>query len=110
MQDSFFEMAFQSSLNVGALLFGVFGFLYSVYAMNSNVEIRPPIVKSLKLLCKIIALLIALNFGILVYSLILMVPFGHSLNWPHAILAFGFLLIGLAASLISLWMAFEAME
>lgn len=110
MQDSFFSLTFQSSLNIGALLFGVFGFLYSVYAMNSTVELRPPIVKSLKLLCKILAILISVNFIISAYSLYLMLPFGTPVNWPRTILASGLMLIGLATSLISLWMSFEAME
>lgn len=110
MQDSFFSLTFQSSLNIGALLFGVFGFLYSVYAMNSNVEIRPPIVKNLKLLCKIIAVLIAINFIISAYALYLMLPFGSPIHWHRTILASGLMLIGLVSSLISLWMAFEAME
>lgn len=110
MLDSFFSLTFQSSLNIGALLFGVFGFLYSVYAMNSNVEVRPPIVKSLKVLCKIIAVLITVNFIICAYSLYLLLPFGSPINWPRTILASGLMLIGLATSLISLWMSFEAME
>ena len=110
MQDSFFSLTFQSTLNIGALLFGVFGFLYSVYAMNSSVEIRPPIVRSLKLICKIIAVLISVNFIISAYSLYLMLPFGSPINWPRTILASGLMLTGLATSLISLWIAFEAME
>lgn len=110
MQDSFFSLAFQSSLNIGALLFGVFGFLYSVYAMNSNVEIRPPIVESLKLLCKVIAVLITINFIISAYSLYLMLPFGSPISVPRTILSTGLMLVGLAASIISLWMAFKAME
>lgn len=78
--------------------------------MNSNVEIRPPIVRSLKLICKIIAVLISVNFIISAYSLYLMLPFGSPINWPRTILASGLMLTGLATSLISLWIAFQAME
>jgi hypothetical protein len=110
VQDSFFSLTFQSTLNFGALLFGVFGFLYSVYAMNSNVQIRPPIVKSLRLLCRIIAVLIAVSCALSAYSLHLMLPFGTPINWPHTVLASGLMIIGVATSLISLWIAFEGME
>lgn len=76
MEDNFVSLSFQASLGIGALLFGVFGFLYSVYAMNSNVEIRSPIVITLKRLCRILAVLIAVNFISSAYALYLMLPFG----------------------------------
>lgn len=110
MEDYFVSLTFQSCLGVGALLFGVFGFLYSVYAMNSNVEIRPPIVESLKRLCRIIAVLILVNFLLSAYALYLMLPIGNPVSWHRTILAAGLLLINLAISVISLWMAFIAME
>ena len=110
MLDPFFSLTFQSGLNIGALLFGVFGFLYSVYAMNSAHEVRPPIVRSLRLLCRMIAILIVINFLISAYSLYLIVPFGTPVSLARTILGAGLILIGLATSLISMWMAFEAME
>lgn len=110
MEDYFVSLTFQSCLGVGALLFGVFGFLYSVYAMNSNVEIRPAIVATLRRLCRIIAVLIAVNFTISAYALHLMLPFGGPIDWPRTILASGLMVTSLATSIISLWMAFEAME
>lgn len=110
MPDSFFSLTFQSSLNIGALLFGVFGFLYSVYAMYSTGEIRPPIVKVLKKLCRMIALLILLDFLISAYSLYLMLPFGSPASRPHTVLASGLMLLGVATSVISLWVSFKKME
>ena len=50
---------------VAALVFGVFGFLYSTYAAASfqatpAAPVRPPITKYLKLFCRILALIVAL--------------------------------------------------
>jgi hypothetical protein len=76
------SIAFQSSLGIEAILFGVFGFLYSVYATYSvidtseNLDVvenlrRAPIVRQLKRVCRFIALLIAANALLTVCSLAL---------------------------------------
>lgn len=67
------SIAFQSSLATEAILFGVFGFLYAVFgtfsAQATPKNPRPPVVKDLKLVCRIIALVISFNAIITVYSL-----------------------------------------
>lgn len=110
MQDQFSSLAFQSALNFGALLFGVLGFLYSVYALYSIEQERPPIVSSLVILCRIIAVLISINFAIFAYSLYQMLPFGSPINWPHTILASGLVVVALATAVISLYWTFRKMN
>ena len=110
MDDAFVSLTFQSCLGVGALLFGVFGFLYSVYAMNSNFETRPPIVATLRKLCRIIAILISANFLLSAYALYLMIPAGRPIDTPRTILASGLVIISLATCIISDWMSFKKME
>lgn len=110
MQDQFPSLAFQSALNLGALLFGVLGFLYSVYALYSTEQERPPIVQPLITICRIIAVLIAINFCVFAYSLYLMLPFGTPVNWHHTILATGLALVALIMSLMSLYWTFWKMH
>jgi hypothetical protein len=108
--DAFSSLTFQSSLNIGALLFGVFGFLYSVFAMYSTYETRPPIAGVLRNLCRVIAVLLLVNFLLSAYSLYLLLPFGSPVHWPYTILASGLMIIGFATAAISLYMAFGKME
>jgi hypothetical protein len=109
MLDQFFSLAFQSALNLGALLFGVLGFLYSVYAMYSTEDDRPRIVQPLITLCRTIAVLITINFLVFAYSLYQMLPFGTPINWPHTILASGLVMVALATAVISLYWTFRKM-
>ena len=110
MPDPFIELAFQSALNVGALLFGVFGFLYSIFASSASALVRPPIVEPLKLLCKFLAWLIAVNCLIVVYSLYLMMPISTPVDWPRTLLSGGLLISSLGATAISLWLSFGTMQ
>jgi hypothetical protein len=107
VQDSFFSLTFQSSLNIGALLLGVFGFLYSLYGTLMNQESPPPIVETLRRLFKFIAVLMSINFLIFLYSLYLILPAGSTASLPHMILASGLVVFGCATVLISLWLAFK---
>lgn len=111
MSDTFPSIAFQSSLGTGALLFGVFGFLYSVYAMYSSIankeqEARSRIVYDMRFLCRILSVLILLNLIVTGVSLWLM-PINGVLNW---FLAGTFVLMEVVTTGISFWIAFRAME
>ncbi len=106
MTDSFPPIAFQSALSIEAVLFVVFGFLYSVYAMYSvNIE-RPPVVGRLRVLCRVVAGLSGLNAALLVLSLAMMniSPVGDK------VLAGGFVVTMITIAGISLWWAFRTME
>ena len=78
--------------------------------MNSNAKTRPPIVATLRKLCRIIAILISANFILSAYALHLMLPLGSPINWSRTILGAGLMLIGLGTCIISDWMAFRVME
>src|SRR2546426_4381824 len=79
----FLTTAFQSALTVEAIFFGVFGFLYSVYALYSSLAVpehpvRAPICGILKNLCRIITVLLMVNAGVFGYSLYLLGPTGQA--------------------------------
>lgn len=111
MAELFPSIAFQSTLTIEAVLFGVFGFLYSVYAMFSSAAtpdqpVRAPICNALTKLCRWMAGLITLNSVLAIYSLIILGPAGG-----HAfLLSIGIVISVLSMAGISLWMAFLAME
>ena len=109
--NAFAVLAFQASLTVAALLFGVLGFLYSVYATYSAAAsvdhpIRPPIVQKIRLACKLIVGLLVLALYVSLHSLVLL-----------GIRAAGLLSIAVALELVVLgtvllggWLAFRGME
>lgn len=99
-----FPLSLQSALTIGALLFGVFGFLYTLYGTLLTNLPPPPIVTTLRALLKILAVLMFANFVVLLYSLYLSLP--PNLTVHHLVLAFGLALISLVTVLISLWLAF----
>jgi hypothetical protein len=108
--DPFPAIAFQSTLSTGAILFGVFGFVYTIYATFSSPDepddlIRPPIVNSLRLWCRIIAILSLINSFVTFYSLFLMRLVGNN----NVVVALILAAIVVATALISSWMAFKAM-
>ena len=112
---SFASTAFQSSLSTEAVLFGVFGFLYSIYAMYSNPSShsglqRPPIVFRIRKVCRFIALLIFLNTLLSSIALISLYQSGLITSLIDMILAGGFILTMFAIALISLIWAFRNME
>jgi hypothetical protein len=96
-------IALQSSLTIEAILFGVFGFLYSVYALYSNPSSiadleRPPIVAQIKVVCQIIAGLIMFSALLTIISLVLMY-FSGGLSGPAEIILgalFAFIMIAIA--------------
>jgi hypothetical protein len=107
----FLTTAFQSVLTVEAIFFGVFGFLYSVYALYSSLAtpehpVRAPICNILKNLCRIIAVLLMVNGGIFGYALFLLGPTGH----PETVLAVGLVVSVLTMVFISALMSFRYME
>jgi hypothetical protein len=111
MPDAFPSTAFQSLLAIEAILFGVFGFLYSVYAMFSSLATpekpaRAPICNILRQLCRVMVALLILDGFLFLYSLYLLGPTGL----PNRILAGG-LVVSMAAMVwISARMAFFYME
>ncbi|HET8910212.1 MAG TPA: hypothetical protein VFN23_02030 [Ktedonobacteraceae bacterium] len=109
--DSFPSIAFQTSLSTEGILFGVFGFLYSVYSVYSadvtpdNLE-RAPVVLRLRQVCRVLVGIILLNAILTVYSLIEMdLP-----SLSDLILAAGFVVIMVAIVLITMLWAFVYME
>ena len=100
------SIAFQSSLSTQAILFGVFGFLYSVFGMYSSLASptnpqRAPIVSRLKKVCSFLVLLISLNATLTIGSLILMYLSGTIASLGSILLAFGFLVTIVAIVIIS---------
>ena len=109
---NFPSIAFQSSLGLSAVLFGVFGFLYSVFAMYLSVVQasgsvrRPPIVRSLQMVCRILAVITVLNTALTCYSLYLLYLCGTFSDLNNLILAGGFALITLAIAIFCVVWAF----
>lgn len=105
------SIAFQSSLTTEAILFGVFGFLYSVfgtYATNPN---RPRIVHMLRRVCKGLALFIVGNGALNICSLVFMGVYSNDISgWPNTILAWGFGAIIAAIAIFSFIWAFWFMN
>lgn len=107
------SIAFQSSLGSEAILFGVFGFLYSVFGMYSSLVTpanpqRPPIVNKLRLVCRVITVLITVNALLNLYSLYSLNILG--LGAENIILGAGFALTMLAIAGISIAWAFWYMD
>src|SRR5713101_3133708 len=111
--NSFASTAFQMCLSTEAILFGVFGFLYSVYGMYSNPSShynlqRPPIVARIKRVCQYITVLITFNALLSIvalFSLYNTKVLSISSNLPDLldmILSGGFTLTMVAIAIISI--------
>jgi hypothetical protein len=111
--DPFYSLIFQSALAISAILFGVFGFLYAVFAQLVVLQDPPPILIYLKFLCQAVATLVTISFFLAAYSLSCLIPFATSMqniSYNRTILCAGILLIGAGSSSICLWIAFRAMR
>jgi len=106
LQDSFFSVTFQSSLNIEALLFGVFGFLYALYGSLLVQDPPPPIVLTLRNIFKFIAGLLAFNFLLGSYALYLSLPSNELITVTHIILAISLTIVSLGLTVVSMWLAF----
>jgi hypothetical protein len=106
VQDSFFSLTFQASLNIEALLFGVFGFLYALHGSLMTQDPPPGIVDTFRKLLMFIACLLAFNFLLTSYALYLNLPTSSLLTPMHIILAVALTLIGLGLTGASLFLAF----
>lgn len=79
------SLAFQSSLGTEAILFGVFGFLYSVFftsvsqVTSANPQL-PPLAKKLSEACRIVAVLAFVNAGICICSLLFMYLYSRDIS------------------------------
>jgi hypothetical protein len=69
-------------------------------------ENPPRIVLTLRWICKLIAVLLSINFLIFLYSLYLILPTWSAVSFSYIILASGLVLIGFSTALVSLWLAF----
>lgn len=101
-------IAFQSSLTLAGILFGVFGFLYSLYGMyasqvtTQNLSL-PTIAKSLRRICRFLALLLTVSAGLNTTSLVFMYLYCKDINGPgNMILAGLFAAIILAIAIVSI--------
>jgi hypothetical protein len=107
----FTGLIFSSSVALEAILFGVFGVLYSVYALYLSLvtEANPtpaPICRTIRLLCRILAGLMALSDIVIVASAFqLATP--TSCNLAEMVL-FAIPIVGMLG--IAIYMAFFAME
>lgn len=112
MPQDFQSTAFQALVASVAVLFGVFGFLYSTFAMFSTVRSkedlnRPPIVFTLRFVCQIISVMILVNALLIAYSLFAMGL--ASANQTDLILSIGILLLTFLPAALSLFIAFLRM-
>src|SRR5258708_38564324 len=110
--NDFRSIAFQSSLGTEAILFGVVGFLYSIYALYSSLATpknpeRAPIVKTLKVVCRTIAIVISFNAILTTLSLGFMYFYSKDISgFGNIVLTSGFIVIIFAIAGFSLWWAF----
>ena len=102
------SVAFQSSLGLAGILFGVFGFLYSLYGLftsqlNPQHLSLPPITKSLKGICRFIVFLLFVTVGLIGTSLYFMYTYSNDISGlGNMILAGIFILLVLALAIVSL--------
>ena|SRR5438876_9918761 len=96
------SIAFQSSLGTEAILFGVFGFLYSVYGLYSSLANpknpqRATIVDKLRVVCRAIAVGISFNAVITICSLAFMYLYSKDIGGlGNILLSIGIIVIILA--------------
>ena len=112
---NFPSLAFQSFLGTEAILFGVFGFLYSIFGLYFSLltpanPLPPPIVSRLRGVCRAIAILILFNAALTIYALFNLNPFPFGLELANWIMGIGFIVIILAIAVISLIWAFRYMR
>jgi len=100
------SIAIQAFLGSAAILFGIFALLYSIFATASlqvtpqNPQ-RPPIVHTLRWLCRAIALLGVINAAFTAYALYLLQLTGVE----NIILAIGILVVVVFPALMTIYLA-----
>lgn len=110
------SIAFQSSLVTEAILFGVFGYLYSVFGMYSSLVTkknpqRATIVEKLRVVCRCVALLIGFNALLTICSLFFMYLFSKDISGlGNILLSVGLIAIILAIAVFSIIWAFWHMD
>lgn len=72
---TFGTTGFQASLNVGAILFAVIGFLYTIYIQLTVNKLKPPpISKAFLFLCRFLTVFSLLNLAALIISIYALFP------------------------------------
>jgi hypothetical protein len=109
----FLSIAFQASLGTEAILFGVFGVLYSVFGTHISLitpvnRLPSPIVHKLRQVCQFIAGLIVVNAIITIDSLLSLNAFG--LGVGSIVIAFLFIVTILGIAGFSVVWAFLYMR
>jgi hypothetical protein len=101
-------IAFQASLGIGAILFGVFGFFYAAYAVYYSIAKPVPaeVVNSITFVCRVIVFLILFNALLSVVSLYFM----HLSGVENILLGVGFVVLMLAVVGITAVWAFRIMK
>jgi hypothetical protein len=94
-----------------AVLFGVFGFLYSVYCAYSHLvtpehPIRPPVVAHLRRICRLVAVLMAASAGIVLPMIFHLQPNG----WIEIAVGILLAVVTVAIGGLAVWIAFRMME
>jgi len=102
------SVAFQSSLTLAGILFGVFGFLYSLYGMYaSQVSTQhlslPTIAKSLRRICRFLALLLFITACLNICSMVFMYLYSKDIpGLGNMILAGAFAVIIASIAIVSI--------
>jgi FtsH-binding integral membrane protein len=102
------SIAFQSSLSLAGILFGVFGFLYSLYGLfTSQISTQrlslPTIAKSLRRICRFLAILLLATACLNACSLLFMYLYSKDINGlGNMILAGAFVVIIFALATVSI--------
>ncbi|SRR5713101_7620704 len=102
------SVAFQSSLSLAGILFGVFGFLYTLYGLFTSQLgpqhlTLPPITKSLKRICRFLVFLLFLTAFLNATSIGFMYYYSNDISGTgNMILAGTFIAIIFALAIVSL--------
>jgi hypothetical protein len=102
-------VAFQSLLTVEAILLGIFGFLYSTYAMyvsSREPTDLPPIAPLLRRFCKLISFTIGFVAAVALFALYQMQVTGGG----HVALAWAVVVIVTGIATLTIWWAFWIVE
>ena len=101
-------IAFQSSLTLAGILFGVFGFLYSLYGLyasqisTQNLSL-PGVAQSLRRICRFLAFLLFITACLNACSLLFMYLYSKDINGlGNIILAGAFVVIVFALAIVSI--------
>lgn len=101
------QVIFSAALGLSALLFGVFGFLYTLYATHLAQLTKPdvvPILPRLRVLCKLLSILTLVSIGVTGVAVL-----GMRMSGLALLLAWVLVSVTAAAAGLALYLAFRTM-